>query len=93
MLNSDNEKYKPLSKKELLKLKQSSIKTNFNEDTVLKEDLKLNFIEKIKLFFTKKERIVLNQCKFGYHPEIVIKRFKNQNILIKYIEGSTKELL
>lgn len=88
----EGEKY--VFKERSLREIQKEIKNLWNEETILKEDLKLNFFEKIKLLLTKKEIIIFNrEDRFGYHPKMIFKKFKNHKILLKYIQGSTKELL
>lgn len=84
------EKYKFPSKKEYLKIKQDIIKDNFKIDTIFKNEL--NFLDKVILLFKKKE-IIVKDFGFGYKPKLIIKKLNNKNILINYIEGSTKELL
>lgn len=84
------EEYKFPSKKEYLKIKQDIIKDNFKIDTIFKNEL--NFLDKVILLFKKKE-IIVKDFGFGYKPKLIIKKLNNKNILINYIEGSTKELL
>ena len=84
------EKYKFPSKKEYLKIKQDIIKDNFKIYTISKNEL--NFLDKVILLFKKKE-IIVKDFGFGYKPKLIIKKLNNKNILINYIEGSTKELL
>ncbi len=83
-------KYIQMTKEEYLEFKLPSIKTDFNINCILKDNL--NILDRFFLLFVRVQ-VMKKDFGFGCIPIVKFKEYKGKKHLIDYIEGSTKELL